>query len=190
METKVCSKCGESKAFSCFGLRVDSPDGRRGVCKSCRQPQLLASSRRYAALNPDRKKKSFREWYARNADAQRDRNRKYAAENSDSLRQKRIDRYWRNPEKYRRLSLESAANNRPAVNARMRDWYARNPSAVERKNRASTVAGKSARRELRDTYLRKILSQGTAMTFSDVPDSLIEAKRVHLQIKRLLKEIK
>lgn len=161
MDMKTCSKCGESKAFSCFELRVDSPDGRRGVCKSCMRPQRLASSRRYAVLNPDRKKKSFREWYARNADAQRERSRKYYAENSDSLRQKQTDRYWRNPEKYRRLSQES-----------------------------SLAAKKSARRELRDTYLRQVLSQGTAMKFSDVPDSLIEAKRVHLQIKRLLKEIK
>ena len=34
-ETKVCSKCKETKSLSCFRKRKTSKDGHRGVCKSC-----------------------------------------------------------------------------------------------------------------------------------------------------------
>ena len=44
--------------------------------------------------------------------------------------------------------------------------------------------------ELHDSYIASLLSNGAGVKPSQIPESLIEAKRVQLQIKRLLKERK
>jgi len=35
-QTKVCTKCNTEKSLKSFHVRANSPDGRRGVCKSCK----------------------------------------------------------------------------------------------------------------------------------------------------------
>ena len=42
--------------------------------------------------------------------------------------------------------------------------------------------------ELHDSYIASLLSNGAGVKPSQIPESLIEAKRVQLQIKRLIKE--
>lgn len=43
---KMCSKCGETKPLEQFGKRKSSPDGRRGVCKPCRNAQQANEAHR------------------------------------------------------------------------------------------------------------------------------------------------
>ena len=35
-QTKICTKCKEEKELKDFHVRAKAPDGRRGVCKDCK----------------------------------------------------------------------------------------------------------------------------------------------------------
>lgn len=43
-------------------------------------------------------------------------------------------------------------------------------------------------KELRNAYVARLLCASTGLRISDIPETLIEAKRVHLKLLRLLKE--
>jgi len=45
-------------------------------------------------------------------------------------------------------------------------------------------------KDLTDSYIRKLLKAGTTLKGCDIPQELIELKRDHLKVKRLLKEKK
>lgn len=187
MQTKVCSKCGAIKALDAFHKRADSKDGRRGTCKECDHPRLYAASKKYAGLHPAKKSESFKAWYARNAEQQRERNKTYYLENFDALRERRLARYWADPEKYRAKSIESAKNHRERVNERRRKWIKTRPDVRAKADAAGLRSSKKARDALADSYVKQVLAVN-GLPRDQIPRSLIEAKRVQLQIKRLLRE--
>jgi hypothetical protein len=82
--------------------------------------------------------------------------------------------------------------------ARCRDWYARNAQRERDAARNRMVLTPPEKRreyvkawkdKLADGYVRQRLCYGTAIKPEDLPQSLIEAKRLELSIKRLVKEM-
>lgn len=186
---KRCSKCGVTKAIDSFHKRPGAKDGRRSECKQCQRPRMIEAGRRYAALNPEKRAASWARWYARNKEQVSMRYAVYARENADLLREKRLARYRSDPKKYRLKSLEWAKQNRPKINERMREWIKTRPDVRERRDAASRLATKRGIDTLSDAYVKAVLVGGTVgLSRKVVPRSLIEAKRVQLQIKRLIKE--
>lgn len=186
---KRCSKCGASKAIDAFQKRRESKDGRRGVCKMCDHSRMYAAGKKYAASHPERKSEAFKAWRARNAEQQRERVKAYSLKNSEALREKRKARYWADPEKYRAKSIESARNNRERVNEWRRKWIKTRPDVRARSDAASRLATQRGIDTLSDAYVKAVLVGSTVgLTRKAIPQSLIEAKRVQLQIKRLIKE--
>ena len=212
MDTKTCSKCGESKDMDCFGPDKRATDSKQSQCRECMNYAHRERARKQMESNPDavraRKREEARrqyaknpgkfierqrQYYARNHDKCKERRRAYVAKNrekvyeaqrewgernKDKLRQYRRKRYWKDPvhaieavSKYRNENPEKAAlwrarwkeKNRGAVNAQAR-------RAVER---------------MTDSYIATTLK----LPVSEIPESLIEAKRVHLQIHRLLRDL-
>lgn len=86
--------------------------------------------------------------------------------------------YQNNTEK-----VKGWARRRPVEARResVQQWKARNPDrdlAYER----------DARERLTDGYVRQTLAVGTPLRAAQIPQSLVEAKRLQLQIHRLIKE--
>lgn len=45
--TKTCGKCKRELPIECFGVHRASADGRRGICKYCRNDQAMAYAREH-----------------------------------------------------------------------------------------------------------------------------------------------
>lgn len=119
--TKTCSTCKVEQPTSNFSKKTRLKDGLNGQCKSCCS-------------------KSFRAFYERNAEAQRNRTRQYVKdhpltpEKKEELRSKRF-KYW--------------SDNREEIARRRKEAYEANPSARKKNaNRASEWYCKNKDRQL------------------------------------------
>lgn len=89
------------------------------------------------------------------------------------------DHYRNNPEQYRaRNERKPAAVKREVVYR----WKRNHPELVAEMHR-------SQRQRLTDGAVRSMLTNGTSMRNQDIPQALVEAKRLQLQITRLVKEL-
>jgi hypothetical protein len=75
METKTCSKCGETKPLSKFKKKKHCRDGREGRCQKCADKASAASRQRFEIENADRlkdaRKKRSTRWISQNPEARR-----------------------------------------------------------------------------------------------------------------------
>jgi hypothetical protein len=108
METKTCSKCGETKPLSEFSKRSRSKDGHAGWCKAC--------SKVYRAT-----------WYANNQEYAKACSRDWYAENTERALRNGVTWRDKNRESARRLNAKWAANNRGKVQAKNAKWWSANP---------------------------------------------------------------
>lgn len=176
---KRCSKCGEKKVASCFGVRAGAPDGRRGVCRDCKRAghkswrdanrehvrayRKEAAKRSYASDPQKYRDKAKAAYHADPQKAAIYRRKNYLAHKHDRCEYAKT---------YRKSHLEQCAE-------RMRVWRNRNKEKL-------THESSEHCRLLSDAYIAKVLG----MKISEVPKPLIEAQRVRIKIKRFLKEIK
>lgn len=148
--------------------------------------------------------------------SRREINKRYRVRNAEKERLYRLKnsarivarvREWRknNPERYKELQAKSQkknyANRKEKRLSQFREWYARNRTycverAVEwgkrnpdRKRDLINASQARGRAELRNSYIKRLILETTGMRASDIPAPLIEAKRVHLKVVRLLKEM-
>jgi hypothetical protein len=131
------------------------------------------------ALTEEEKKKRSREqarkWRAENLERSRELKRKWRAENLEKVREqgRELKRKWRaeNLEKAREQGREQT-----------RKWRAENPE----RPRASA---RHCAANLTEGYVRGELARRTQLHSGDIPQALIELKRVQIQINRELKRI-
>lgn len=209
---KRCSKCGEWKTLAEFHRNRTTPDGLTFACADCNRERALEyrrtnleevrakdRARALAAPVEDRRAKhkrwrdsnrehvreytreKMREYYRRDPEKYRERRRKeYAANPERSLR---ASRKWReaNAEKVREYSARYREENLESARERVRQYHSRPES-----RRAANERQQRERKSLGDHYVKRVLfPEGVP---PDVPGTLIDAKRVQLQITRLLRE--
>jgi len=66
------------------------------------------------------------------------------------------------------------------------DWIIANPEtyrSIRRKNKRDAI------RRLSTPYIRHMLSQGTATSYAQIPQALVEVKKIQMLIKRKVKEL-
>lgn len=137
-----------------------------------------------------------------------ERQRKSAAA-SEALRKKKSSPYWakrraewkeagkayrERQEKVQSICKEprKASNSAPC----QRIWYQRNRETILAKKRQARLQNmeyerrklEEGRKELKDWYIRKILSKGSSSKDIELFAELVEVKRLHIKLKRLLKE--
>ena len=154
-------------------LRLDLLSGS-GIVDGANNPEAVkVAQRRYyeknkekilakARENRDGSRAASRRYYAKNREKKAEYKRKWLAVNRERLAA-RVSKYRaENPEKYR---------------AKERKKYAANPERYAR-------YAKKKKDNLDDCYVAHVLRMATG----DVPKELLEAKRTHLLIGRLIKE--
>lgn len=142
------------------------------------------------AMTEEEKRAYNRAYYKRNREKRIAAVKKWSKENPDKVRAARARFKKLNPEYQRQWTSE----NKDKVKK-----YNARPENVERRRLFSSTYAekypcrvksqqKSWRDKLCDGYIKGIFCRYSNLTFKDIPQSLIQAKRAELKLKRLIKE--
>jgi endogenous inhibitor of DNA gyrase (YacG/DUF329 family) len=192
--TKTCPVCGEP-------VPPSTTRGRPKIycSEKCRhkakRPKTVELVRKWRAANPEKVREKQRARYAAK--------RKLALENAGIKETEAtcahcgnqfIQKAKKNPSPYcsRECYRRKAANEWRALNHEMASenksaWYAANRDSQIQKGRARLAQKING---LADDYVVSLITKKTPIKPEAVPKSLIELKRVQLQITRKLKELK
>ena len=168
----------------------------------------------YRLKNKDKIKEYKREYFQKNKAEVSIKNRKWAQENKEKVNRASKKRYWKNPDKMRaqgrawRLknkdklkeqrdsrSLEKKEEikewhkkyyikNRFSQMAKMKKYYCENRDEILQKER---IINKKRTEELTDTYIKGLLTKDSILSFKDIPQWLVEAKRDEIQLQRIVR---
>lgn len=89
-----------------------------------------------------------------------------------------------NPERRERVH-EWQKNNPEKLKEYVRKWQKNNPEKIRRFQRKYKKVG---RENLKDWYIKTLITNKSILNHKDIPQELIEAKRQYLKVKRKLKE--
>jgi hypothetical protein len=132
------------------------------------------------------KKRSAR-WYEDNRELQRARGKQYSIDNKE--RRSEVARQYRETSKEKLREYRSRNSEKRNKNAKV--WRANNKTAIKKYTQQYYLEkGKSHIESLSDGYIKHLLVVGTSLNHKDVPLSLVEAKREHVKLTRLLRERK
>jgi hypothetical protein len=171
---KTCSRCREQKEESFF---CRTARGLKSHCKACQQEY----SRAWREANRERCSEKRRASYLANQTAE--------------LAAAAAYRISQDPQKKSEYNKKYYQLHKDKANQVSRDYYAATrPKRIEAQKcryqlrRAELIAyacelSRAASRTLTDSYLQKVLRMPEA------PSQLIEAKREHLRLVRLIKEM-
>jgi hypothetical protein len=209
--SKQCKRCKEIKPLEELVKNKGTRDGRGNRCKLCEN--LIRKEQYY--VNHELKLQKAQEYRDKNRDKLNKSNRAYKARNREKLNA--WEKEWRknNPEKSKERAKkyydshpnwkkEYYAKNKKYLIERVIKWQKENKEKYyERlhkwklKNWDKYIQGeiarsKKARENLSDSYVVACMrsKNGTGeLRMNDVPKELIEAKRMHLLIKREIKKL-
>jgi phage-related minor tail protein len=186
MDTKKCGKCDVVKSLSDFYKGI-SP------CKAC---QALYAKAYYAEKHAvvAVRRTCTRCWRTKLVDAFGKSltacktcinvyQVEYREKNRERKRVEAKERYKTHGHTRRTYAAEYRQRNRDELNARQRE-YAKQQDRVERDRELR----KSYAEKLTDAYVRRAITHGTPIKPEQVPQAMIEAKRVQLQILRRIKD--
>jgi hypothetical protein len=191
-------------------MATDPVYAERERARTKLKPYNKEKARVYYEANKERLRAQGREWHANNPEYAK----AYYEKNKERLNQ--ITKEWikANPERHKanRKAYETA--NKEAIREKARAWakreYEQNRDKVVARRRAikqrqfekdpvgfvtkrNDILRRSAKRKvdmLKDEYVAHLLGKSTGIKLkaSDIPQELIEAKRLHVLIKRELRD--
>lgn len=108
MESKVCTKCGEEKAFREFYKNSKSKDGHKNHCKSC----INLAKANWKKINLDKQKLYDKNWRLKNPDKKKESDKNWVKNNQ--TRKRELDKAWRelNMDKVRASAIKAQAKIR------------------------------------------------------------------------------
>ena len=213
---KKCIQCGEIKSPSEFWKRNAEKDGLDTYCIPCRKISKKAEYNRnrqnrldYSKIyrsNPENKKriKEYGKKY-------REENKEKLAEKATEYWHKTKDARMEYHEKWRNGNREHLKNyrfeNRDYINDRDRavklayqkKQYLENPEHLRELSREhyrrniincrkdACKRAQIERNELSDSYIKSLICKDSLLTANDIPQEMIESKRIELQINRYIK---
>lgn len=160
---KICTKCNNEKEYLLFSKDSTKKDGLSSWCKLC----------------------------------QSNNHKIYREENKKEIATKKKLHYELNKEKVAKRGAEYYRENRDSCLARNKDWALRNKESCDKQKLAWRMANpeyaKMLRRSqikvLNDQYIKKLIGQYTGISYKDIPQSLIDLQKAHIQLKRELKSM-
>jgi len=191
MQTKTCTKCGAARPVDAFSRSAKGALGRHAECKACAATRIQEKRRSQKGFPPTVLEKecvvcgtikSASEFYP-NALAS--------------------DRLQRDCKICRRASVKARyVENPAAVISAARRWQTENPDRkkanaarrrpflfTDQRKEELKLKLRAEREQLKDWYVKQLIVQHIReIPVSCVPDVLIDTVRVHVKIKRKLKE--
>src|SRR6266478_4816275 len=120
---KTCTKCGEIKRLSDFGVHKSTKDRLRHACRPCNN---LAANQ-WGKNNPEKALALARKWVATNPVRRKEHSRKSYAKHKERYAVEQAAAYRLNPDAAKQRARKWAVNNRALVNERSRSNQ-RNPA--------------------------------------------------------------
>jgi hypothetical protein len=178
METKTCTKCGETKALEAFRAAALGKLGRTAECAVC----LTTRSREHRERNRERVRAQQAQYRDRNRDARN------AAERTRRLLQKFSDAAGLNDAKEAQARDRDdaliAASYKVAFGSHVRvapsPCHLRDVARRKKKSRVERLSG---------AYVRSKLAEMFGVSAAQIPDDLVEAKRLSITLTRAIREI-
>lgn len=160
MRMKKCSKCGYLKLHEAFYTFKGKAHGT--VCKECKK----SYSRMYHQMHRDKilpRAKSYR------------------AQHKHEISDGKKRCYQRRKEHYIQKAREWTVTHRAAKRVIGLRYMRNHPEKrIETQRRM--------RRDLMPSYVKYVIRKGTMLRNGDIPSSLVEAKREHIKLRRVLHE--
>ena len=116
------------------------------------------------------KKEYMRKWRAANQEKINEYARKYYAANGEKINERNRNQRAANGEKEREYGRNWYAANREKIIKNKRNWYIAN------------------REKLSNYYIKHLFTDCSVLSAQDVPPEIIEIKRLHLTLKRLIEK--
>lgn len=190
---KTCCKCKTEKPVTEFHKNKSNKDGLQFKCKVCRKEaaaiwHLLhknvsaARAVSYNSKNAAKVAKRQKAWYLKNRERCLQASRDYRKINKAKGSAYATAWAAANPERKREINRRSkkvqavVRKNDPLLYAAYRDWHKNN----YKKNCES----------LSDRYIKDLIFRTGGIQANSITYELIEAKRLHIQLVRKLKELK
>jgi len=186
--TKVCLACKQELPMDLFSpVMVKGVQKRQGKCTPCRRVYRKA----YYEANRERCKAQMREWQKNNPDycanwqkENPDKVKQYRAASRPRAREYMREQYWKDPEAARLRSKQFKATNPELIKTEKRRWAAENKEHLRKYFSRKTA-------ELSDSYIRNKLATNhkreRTLRSKDIPQELVELKRLQLLLQRELK---
>lgn len=207
MQSKTCCRCRQSLPVASFCKDKNRKSGLGASCRVCNAAYLRAYKSspkvkeriRIKEHSPHRlahKKTYQRAYYIENkeriiavntayvkANKEKVSARKsaWAKANAELLKERLRLRHLANRESDLERSRQHYLNNKERYYAQGREWRTAN---LYRNRKTQCVNAKRYRDELADSYIKRLINIPT----SQIQNELIEAKRAHLKIVRIIKE--
>ena len=126
-----------------------------------------------------------------------DRANKWVEENKDRVKEYRREYYLREKDRLQALHKKYYLEHRDEINKGKNERYLKERDQILKRNKNWKMNNKGKVKELSDlerknlsgNYVRNIIRQGSKspLKHRDIPDELVEIKRLHLQLKREIK---
>lgn len=166
MKTKICQKCGKEKEVNEYHKRSSACDGYDYWCKTCRA--------RWAC-----------KYHKKNAKRIIERTRKWQKENPNKVNANSRLYYKKHSEKVKKRYRIYNKTHRNQLAERLRVWRALNPEKIKETNKRTN--GKRKNFIYYDSYIIQLLCQSSSVSPLDISQILIETKREHLKLLRLIR---
>jgi hypothetical protein len=175
--SKTCKTCNEEKPLDLFSKEKRNTDGHTSKCTKC----LSIYIKNYYLNNKENIKKKSNIYYAKNTEKCKEANKLNY--------QKNKTRYIEMNKKWQENNLEKVKGYRKAKNinrlGKYKDiqklWVINNIEAVKEHRKTWK---KFISENLTDSYVRGMLQKRTQMSGGDLPQELVEVKRVQILINR------
>lgn len=162
-------------------------ENREAILKKAAEKRALVARTPKVRLTDEEKAERRRAQKRRAYEANRDKARAYYEANRERCLAKVKEWHSKNPDYLKNYAEANRERLKPMIKELQRQRYVKNKEKI----RARTDPySKQYRERLGDGYVLAQLLQGTTLTKADIPSALIELKRLHLQMRRFLKDAK
>ena len=147
--------------------------------------KILAQQRKWQAAHPEYMKEQVKRWQQNNKERLKEQKKKYAEANREKISQA-------SKESQRKAFEKDPDKIRAKRRARRKAYKAKDPQRYNEMARKWNEKTKNVPAlELRDCYIRQLLCKHAVvkrLSAKDIPQELVEVKRLEIQIRRLLDE--
>ena len=189
MNTKQCTKCGEVKGLGEYGYKSKANGTLLSRCKICRnkynakyREENKEKIREYFVKYTEENKEKLREWRKKyteeNKEKIREYNVKYRKENKEKFREYFVKYTEENKEKFRELKKKYTEENKEKLREWRKKYNEENKEKLREKNRINIL-------ELQNSYVLRLLKKkNNQLIKEEIPDILIESKRLEIKLLR------
>lgn len=128
---KTCSRCGEKKPGFEFGRDKRVKDGRRSICRECKNREQL----KYYYQNRDRILKNIREYEDNHKEKRSIYQKHYREKHGEHLKKQAKKWYKKNRKAIKERNLKYYNKHKEDCQARRKLWRAKNKDKIREYNR-------------------------------------------------------